>query len=118
MYTRKRKGDGVGVSSADTVECSTFVAVFQQDMVCLFIVVLRPSLSGRVPTCDSAYSWRVYSAASLGHQAAGIMICYPTQSHYLDTEPTSPCDILKMMSARLGSDKYKFKSHWFDLTRV
>ena len=33
------------------------------------------------------------------------MTCYPTQSHYPDTEPTSPRPILIMLSARLGSDK-------------
>ena len=45
------------------------------------------------------------------------MTFYPTQSHYR-TEPTSPCPILMMPDARLGSDKYQFKSHWFNLTRV
>ena len=35
-----------------------------------------------------------------------------------DTEPTSPCPILIMQSARLGSDKYQFLSHYLDLSRV
>ena len=40
---------------------------------------------------------------------------YPTQSHYPDTELASPCPILLMLSARLGSDKYQFfLNHWFD----
>ena len=29
----------------------------------------------RVRTCDGAHSWRLYSAASLGHQAADTMSC-------------------------------------------
>ena len=43
---------------------------------------------------------------------------YPTQSHYLDTEPTSPCPILIISSAWLGSNKYKFICHSIDLTSV
>ena len=31
-----------------------------------------------------------------------------TQSHYPDTEPTSPCPILLMLSNWLGSDKNQF----------
>ena len=73
---------------------------------------------GRVPTCDSAHSWWLYSAASLQHQATGTMTCYPTQLHYLDSEPTSPWHILIMPSVRLGSNRYQFKSHWFISTRV
>ena len=54
-----------------------------------------------------ALSWQLYSAASVGHQ-----------SHYPDTELTSPCPILIMSNTRLVSDKYPFESHWFDSTRV
>ena len=36
--------------------------------------------------------------------ATGTVTCYPTQSHYPDTEPTSHCPILIMPSARLGRD--------------
>ena len=58
-------------------------------------------------TSDSAHSWRLYNAASLEHQAT--MTCYPAiailLSHYPDTEWTSPCPILIMPSARLGSEK-------------
>ena len=57
---------------------------------------------GAVPTCDGAYSSRFYSAASLGHQATRTMTCYPTHSHYPDTEPTSPDPMLIMPSARLS----------------
>ena len=80
--------------------------------VCLFLFYILATsevISGWVPTCDSAHSWWLHSAASLGHQTAGTRTCYPTQSHYPDTEPTGPCPILIMPSARLGSDKYKFK---------
>ena len=48
-------------------------------------------MRGVVLTCDSAHSWQLYySTASLQHQATGTMSCYPTQSHYSDTEPTGP----------------------------
>ena len=43
---------------------------------------------------------------------------HATRSYYPDTEPTSPCPILTMPSAWLGSDKYQFKSHWLNLTGV
>ena len=87
--------------------------------VCLlFFYVLSTFkvISGQVPTCDSSHSWWLYSAASLEHQATGTMTCYPTQSRYPDTEPTSPCHVLIMPSARLRSDKYTFLSHCFDST--
>ena len=56
---------------------------------CLLFYVLATYnvIAGRVLTCDSLQ----YSGAPLGDQAA--------QSHYLDTEPTSPCPILIMPSA-------------------
>ena len=41
-----------------------------------------------------------------------------SHSHYPDSEPTNPCPILIMPNTGLGSDKYQFKSHWFNLTRV
>ena len=36
------------------------------------------------------------------------MTWYPTQSNYLDVEPTSPCPFLIIQSAWLGSDSYQF----------
>ena len=44
------------------------------------------------------------------------MSWYPTQSHYPDTEEISPCLILIMLGAWLGSDKYAFlkSSVWLD----
>ena len=77
--------------------------------VCLLLFYLLATskvISGRVLTCDSVHSSQLYSAASLGHQATGHMTCYPSQSHYPVTQPTSPCFILIMTSARLGSDRY------------
>ena len=53
-----------------------------------------------------------YSVALLGEQTNSH-----SQSHYPDTEPTSPWPILIMLSAWLGSDTNQFLSHWFDLTR-
>ena len=44
--------------------------------------------------CDSTHSWRLYSDAPLGDQAARTMTWYPTQSLYLDTEPTSLCSVI------------------------
>ena len=54
-----------------------------------------------------AHSRQLYSTATVGHQAAGTTTCYPPQSHYPDTEPMSPCPILIMLSAGLGSGKYQ-----------
>ena len=31
-------------------------------------------ISGQVPTCGSAHSWRLYSAAPMGTQAISVMI--------------------------------------------
>ena len=82
-----------------------------QIFVCLLFYIHATSkiILCQVPTCDRMHSWRLCSAASLGHQATGTMACYATQSLYPVTEPTSPCPILIMMSARLGSNKYHFK---------
>ena len=51
-----------------------------------------------------AHSWRLYSAALLGTQAAGTLTQYLTQSHYIDTELTSACPTLLMLGAMIGSD--------------
>ena len=61
-----------------------------------------------VETCDSAHSWQLDSAVSLGNPVSGIITQYPTQSYYLDAELTSPYPILLMPSASLWSDKYQF----------
>ena len=89
-------------------------------LVCLLFYILATFkvISGCVPTCDSAHSWWLYSAAPLGYQTASTVTWYPTQSHYHDTEPTSPFPILIMPSTCLGSNKHKFLSHWFDSTML
>ena len=52
--------------------------------VCLLLFYVLPTSKvflERVPTCDSALSWLLYSAAPLRDQVANTMT-YPTQSHY------------------------------------
>ena len=71
-------------------------------------------ISGLLLTCDSVHSWWLHSVALLGNQAIGTMTRFPTQSHYPDTEVTSP--ILLILSARLESDKSQFYKSlvWLD----
>ena len=58
-----------------------------------FHVLATPKvLSGQVPTCDNVYSWQIYSVAPTW---------YLTQPHYSDTEHTSHCSILIMLSTWL-----------------
>ena len=58
----------------------------------LFYVLSNYSkvILGRVPSCDSAHTYKLYSAAPLGNQTASTMTCNPTESHYPDTEPPRP----------------------------
>ena len=84
-------------------------------LLLLYDLATSKVVSGQVPTCNSAHSWWLYSAAPLGHQATSTW--YPTQSHYPNTEPISPCPTLTMPNAWLESDKNKFWSHWFDSSR-
>ena len=69
---------------------------------CLFdTLATYKVILGRVPTCDSAHSWQLHSPTPLGNKAASTMTGknrFPTQSHYPDTEPTSPSSILIMPS--------------------
>ena len=63
-----------------------------------------------VLTCDNTHSWQLYSVASLRHQAADTMPCYPTRSHYPVIEPTSHCPILIMLSNNvIGLTQPEFK---------
>ena len=73
-------------------------------------------ISGWIPTCDSAHSWRLCSAPPLGNEAISTMTRYPTQSHYPDTELTNPWPILILLSTWLGNDKYQFNKSlvWHD----
>ena len=58
--------------------------------------------------CDSVHMWQLHSTAPLANLVASIMTQYPTQLHYSGSVLTSPCPILIIPSARLGSDKYQF----------
>ena len=73
-----------------------------------YILTTFKVISGGVPTCDSALTLGLNSASHLGNHATSTMTRYPTQSHFPDTEETSPCPILIMPRTRLGSDKYQF----------
>ena len=88
--------------------------------ICLLFYILATFkvISGWVLICDSAHSWWLYSASPLGKQAISTMTWFPTQSHYLDAEPTSPCPILIMQITRLGSNKYQFVNHSFVSTAL
>ena len=50
-----------------------------------------------------------YSATPLGNQPVRTLTQYPTQSYYPDTDLTSPCPILLVLNARLGSKEYDIK---------
>ena len=67
------------------------ISAFSQMPLLLEFYALATSkvISGRVSTSHSAHSLSLYSAVLLGDQAANTMTRYPTQSHYLDTEPNS-----------------------------
>ena len=75
--------------------CLTLVSVC---LLLFFILATSKVISGWAQTCDSAHSSRLYTVASVGDQATITMTQYPTQSHYPDTESTSPWPILLMPS--------------------
>ena len=52
------------------------------------------------------YSWWEVNCIHSISFACCIMTWYPTQLHYPDTEPITPCSTLIKPSARLGSTKY------------
>ena len=68
----------------------------------LYVLATSKVISKWVQTCGSVRSWRLYSAAPLGNQAANTVTCYPTQSHYPETEPNSYCPILIKPSANIN----------------
>ena len=47
--------------------------------------------------------WQHNGPTSLGARTTGTMTQYSTQSHYPDTDKTSPCIILEIPNAKLGS---------------
>ena len=53
--------------NSDCLSGSFFVVFFKN------ILATCKVISGRVPTCDSANSWRLYTAAPLGNQAINTM---------------------------------------------
>ena len=63
-------------------------------LVELSVLTISTVLSAQVLTCDSEHSWQLYSAAILGDQVTRSMTSYPIQSHYSDTDLTSPHRIL------------------------
>ena len=73
-----------------------------------YVIVTSKVMSAPELTCGNAHSWRFYSAASLRNRNVSSITWYLTQSHYADTELTSPFSILLMPSVRLGSDEYQF----------
>ena len=82
-------------------------------LICLFVlfyILATPKVFQHgTPICDSTHSWRLYSAAPLWDQAISTMWPdRPTQSHYPDTESTSPNPNLIMPSIWLWSIKYQF----------
>ena len=61
-----------------------------------YVLAMSKVISGSVPTCDSADSWRLYSAAPLGDEATGNMMRW---SHYPNTVLTSRCPIILYVSS-------------------
>ena len=58
-----------------------------------------------------------FIAAPLGNQAANTLTRFLTQSHYPDTELTSPCATL-IMNAEHEATSINLINHWFDSTGV
>ena len=86
-------------------------SIFQYRPMLFHVLTTSKIISGRVPTCDVIMlpHWKTRPTAP----RPGI-----PPSHYPDNESTSHCPILIMTSTWLGSNKYQFLNHWFDLTRV
>ena len=83
-----------------------------------YILTTFKVISKWASTCHGAHAWGLFSTTPLGDQTVSVMTCYPTQAHYPDTEPTSPCPILIMPSIWLGRDQNQFWSHWFGSAMV
>ena len=65
-------------------------------LLVFYVLATYMVISGWGLARGSAHSWHLY------------ITLYPIQSHYPDTDLTSPCPILLMPNTRLGSDKYQF----------
>ena len=65
-----------------------------------------------------AVTYNIEALEVILDQHAYMWLAVRNLYHLFDTELTNPYPILIMPSAGLGSEKYQFKSHWFDSTRV
>ena len=80
-----------------------------------YILATSKVISGQVPTYDKVHFWGFYSAAPLRIHTIGTINRCSTQSHFTDTESTSLCAILLMLSARLGIHKYQLHKSFSSL---
>ena len=86
--------------------------------VCLLFYILATS-KGHIRMGTDLWQCALIATlhpSPLGNQAVSTMTWYPTQSHYPDIAPTSPCPIPIMPSTWLVSDTYQlYKSlDWLD----
>ena len=65
-----------------------------------YILATSRVTSGQVPTCNSTHSQLLYSAPLLGSEASRAIVWLPTQTHYPNTEISSPCPIPVIRLAR------------------
>ena len=72
------------------------------------ILATSKVISRMVQTCDSAHSWLHYKTIRLGNQAAGMMIWFSSNFHYLHTHWTSLGPIILMPSTWLVGNKFPF----------
>ena len=86
-------------------------------LLLFYILVTSKGVWVWVPTCYSAYPWRLYSVVSLWGYATSTTKWYLTQSHYPIIEPTSWIPYPNNAEHQ-PSDKHTFLSHWFGTTRV
>ena len=63
--------------------CPSYIYICRYIYICIYIYIY-------IPTSDSTHLWRCHSAAQPGDHTASIMTWYPTQTHYPDSEWTSP----------------------------
>ena len=70
--------------------------------ILLYSLATPKVISGWAPTCDSASSWTLCSAELLGNLFGSTLTQYLIQSHYRDTEETSPCPNVLRLSAQVA----------------
>ena len=66
------KVDGPNSEGLNFEDCNIAVLVLSL-LLLFYILATSKVISGRIVTYCSAHSWRLYSAVSLGHQAADTM---------------------------------------------